>query len=173
MHPYVDLAKKAVETYIKEKKVIISSSSLYDKDLFNKRAGVFVTIKKNGSLRGCIGTIFPTKENLFEEIVSNAIASATNDYRFEPIKESELESLSYTVYILNRPQMVNNLQELNPKKFGVIIKAVDTDKTGVLLPDLEGVETIEDQLNIALKKAGINPLKEKFVIFKFETEKYE
>lgn len=186
MSPYISLAKSAVETYIKEKKIIS-----YPKDLPNefltKKAGTFVTIMKNSELRGCIGTYLLTKENIAQEIISNAIAAATEDYRFGPIKKEELPHLSYTVYILNEPELVKNTKELDPKKFGVIIKTAPiispngTDvvfnghlpsKTGLLLPDLEDVDTVEQQISIACQKAGINPETEKIVIYKFTVEKY-
>jgi AmmeMemoRadiSam system protein A len=186
MNFYIELAKEAVERYVKERKIIEPSETL-PKEFFNKKSGAFVTIKKDKELRGCIGTYLPTKENIAEEIIQNAIAAATEDYRFEPIKPEELSELSYIVYLLTPPKLVNNLSELNPKKYGIIVKTAPISfhqrsdvtfngytppKSGLLLPDLEGVDTVEKQISIACQKAGINPGKEKIIIYKFTVEKY-
>ncbi len=186
MNPYSNLAKKSVETFIKEKRIIAPPKDL-PKEFFERRAGVFVTIEKNGQLRGCLGTYLPTKINIAEEIIHNAIAAATQDYRFEPVHENELDSLNYTVYILSLPESVKDIKELNPKKYGIIVKTFPlifpneeisfdeniTSKTGLLLPDLEGIDTVEQQISIACQKAGINPEKEKFYLYKFTVEKHK
>jgi uncharacterized protein (TIGR00296 family) len=147
-----------------------------------------VTIEKNGELRGCIGTYLPTKENIAKEIIHNAIAAATEDYRFGSVREEELPHLSYTVYILSEPELVKDVSELDSKKFGVIVKTVSitfpdrTDvvfdghvpyKTGLLLPDLEGVETVEQQIAIVCQKGGIDLAKEKILIYRFIVERYQ
>lgn len=187
MHPLVLLAKKAVEDYF-EKKEIISPFPNLPKEFLEKRSGTFVTIKKDGNLRGCIGTYLPTKKNIAEEIISNAITAATEDWRFGPIRKEELPYLSYTVYILSEPKIVKDISELNPKKFGIIVKTIPiaspnkTDvvfngyfvpKSGLLLPDLEGINTVEEQISIACQKGGIDPEKENFLIYKFSVEKYQ
>jgi len=186
MHPLVSLAKKAVETYIKEGKIITPPEDL-PKEFLQKKAGVFVTIEKKGELRGCIGTYLPVRENIANEVIFNAIASATEDWRFGKIQKEELPELSFIVYILSNPQPVKDLKELDPKKYGVIVKtspflSLENDvifnghqvpKTGVLLPDIEGVETVEQQISIACQKAGIDPTKEKIFIYKFTVEKYQ
>ncbi len=186
MNPYSELAKKAVETFVREKKIITPSKDL-PKEFFEKRAGVFVTIEKAGQLRGCIGTYLPTRINIAEEIIQNAISAATEDYRFDPIEEGELNSLSYTVYILSTPALVKDLKELNPKKYGVIVKTLPlvypnqdvvfnnhvVPKTGLLLPDLEGIDSVEKQISIACQKGGIDPAKEKIFIYKFSVTKYQ
>jgi len=194
-HFYVKLAKKAIETYIKKGEVI-SLSKDFPQEFLTQKAGVFVTIEKNlrglprseptcpvGSrsdsygevlLRGCIGTYLPTRENIAEEIIHNAIAAATEDYRFEPIKMEELPDLTYTVYILSQPELVKDIKELDPKKYGIIVKTSHfASKTGLLLPDLEGVDTIEQQLSIACQKGGIDPIKEKILIYRFTATKYK
>jgi len=165
MNPYVLLAKETVEDYVKEKKIINLPGEFSD-----KKSGVFVTIKKNGQLRGCIGTYLPTKENINEEIIQNAVAAATEDYRFGSIQKEELPELSYTVYILNKPELVKDINELNPKKYGIIIKA--GLKLGLLLPDLEGVDTVEKQISIACQKGNIDLTGEKIIIYRFTVEKY-
>ncbi len=187
MHPLVSLAKLAIENYIKEGKIISLPSDL-PKEFLERRAGTFVTIEKNGNLRGCIGTYLPIRKNIAEEIIYNAIAAATEDYRFGPVQEKELNSLSYIVYILSEPELVKDLKELDPKKYGVIVKTIPitqpdgTDvvfnghfvaKSGLLLPDLEGVDTIEKQISIACQKGGIDPSREKILIYKFTVEKYQ
>jgi len=173
MEPLVNLAKQAVESYIKENIIIVPPKDL-PKDFFERKAGVFVTIEKEKELRGCIGTYLPTRQNITEEIIYNAIAAATEDYRFGPIKEEELPYLSYTVYVLSDPSWsVKNISELDPKKFGIIIKThTVSPKCGVLLPDLEGVDNAKQQISIACQKAGINPEIEEIVIYKFTAEKF-
>ena len=187
MNPLVSLAKQAVENFIKEGKVLSLPADLSE-EFLAKRAGTFVTIEKDGQLRGCIGTYLPTRINVAEEIIRNAIAAATEDYRFGPIQKEELPRLSYTIYILSYPEPVKNVKELDPKKFGIIVKTgpftypnqenvvfngVVPYKTGLLLSDLEGVDTIEKQLSIACQKGGIDPEKEKIFIYRFTVEKYQ
>jgi len=187
MHPLISLVKLSVENYVGEGKIIPSAEDLPE-EFLSRKAGTFVTIEKNGELRGCIGTYLPIKENIAEEIISNAIAAAAEDYRFGPIQREELPYLSYTVYILSEPELVKNIKELNPKKYGIIVKTMPiafskgTDvvfnghfvaKTGLLLPDLEGVDTIEKQLSIACQKGGIDPTQEKILIYRFTVEKYQ
>ena len=170
MHALVFLAKKTVETFIKKGEIISPPEDL-PKEFLEKKAGTFVTIEKNGNLRGCIGTYLPTRENIAQEIIQNAIAAATEDYRFGPIQEKELSSLSYRVYILSEPELVRDIKELDPQKYGIIVKT--EIKTGLLLPDLEGVDTIEQQLSITCQKGGIDPLVEKIFIYRFTVEKYQ
>jgi len=187
MDRYVLLAKQAVETYIKEGKIIEPPKDL-PKEFFKRTAGAFVTIERNNELMGCIGTYLPTKINIAEEIIHNSISASTEDYRFESIKKEDLPHLSYTVYILNYPEPVKDIKELDPKKYGVIIKTgpftfpnekevvFDGElpyKTGLLLPDLKGISTAEEQIYIACQKGGIDYGKEKIFIYKFSVEKYE
>jgi len=180
----VELVKKTVETYINEGKIISPPDDL-PKEFLKRKAGTFVTIEKNGNLRGCIGTYLPTRKHIAEEIIYNSIAAATEDYRFGPVENEELPYLSYTVYILNEPELVKDIKELDPKKYGIIVKTVPISssgdvvfdghfvaKTGLLLPDLEGVDTIEKQISIACQKGGIDPAREKILIYKFTVEKY-
>jgi len=174
MNQYTLLAKNAVENYIKEN-IVISPPKDLPKEFFEKRTGVFVTIEKDSELRGCIGTYLSTKQNIAEEIIHNAIAAATEDWRFNPIKKEELPYLHYTVYVLSDPSWpVKNISELNPKKFGIIIKThTISPKCGVLLPDLEDIDTVEQQISITCQKAGIDPNTEKIIIYKFTAEKFK
>jgi len=186
MHPLIALVKQVVEIFIREGKIIEPPGDL-PKEFLERKAGAFVTIEKNGELRGCIGTYLPTRENITEEIIHNAIAAAAEDYRFGPIREEELPHLFYTVYILGEPELIKGIKELDPKKYGIIVKTIPIKgptgidvvfnghfvaKTGLLLPDLERVDTIEKQISIACQKGGINPLKEKILIYKFSVKKY-
>lgn len=173
MNYYTNLAKKAIENYIINGKVIQASKTL-PKEMLKKKSGVFVTIKKNGKIRGCVGTWFPTKQNIAEEIINNAISAAINDYRFGIVQKKELPYLSYTVYILGKLQLVKNIKELNPKKYGVLVKTLTFPfKSALLLPDLEGIDSVEKQIVLVCQKGKINPLKEKFIIYKFKVEKHE
>lgn len=169
MGSLVNLAKSAVENYVKDGKIIEPPKN-FPKEFLKKRAGTFVTIEKNGELRGCIGTYLPLKQNIAEEIIDNAIAAAAKDYRFGPIIEDELSGLSYAVYILSKPVLAKNTKELDAKKYGVIVKT--GTKCGLLLPCLDGVDTIEQQISIACKKGGISQEKEKILIYKFTVEKH-
>lgn len=121
--------------------------------MLNIRAGAFVSIHKNGRLRGCIGTIMPTTDNVAREIIENGISAATRDPRFAPIGPEELKELEINVDVLGRPQDISSIDELNVKRYGVIVSS--GMKRGLLLPDLEGVDTVEEQVAIAMQKGGI------------------
>ena len=171
MNPYTTLAKLAVETYIKDNKIIDPPKNLPQEFLL-KKAGAFVTILENGNLKGCIGTYLPTRENIAQEIIHNAITAATEDYRFNSVTENDLDNLSYEVYILEKPEKIKNISQLDPLKYGVLVKS-NTGKSGLLLPDLEGLNTTEKQLEAVCVKAGINPELENIEIYKFEAKKYK
>lgn len=132
--------------------------------------GCFVCLKQNGQLRGCIGTILPTRDTLEDELHHNAIAAATQDPRFLPVTAEELSRLSITVDILGALEPVGSLAELDPKRFGVIVS--HGRKQGVLLPNLEGVDTVEQQLGIAMQKAGI-PLDQQIAVQRFRINRFE
>ncbi len=162
MDPLVKLAKDAVETYVRTGRIIEPPQDMPDE--WKRRAGAFVSLKKNRQLRGCIGTIYPVKKNLAEEVIRNAISAATEDPRFMPVTEDELSELTYSVDVLSPPEKVKDLNELDPKKYGIIVSR--GARKGVLLPDLEGVNTVAEQLSIALMKAGIRE-DEEFEVYKF------
>lgn len=148
----VKLARTALETYITEGKVIkppeIQAPGI------PSRAAVFVSLKKHGQLRGCIGTTSPRKTNTWEEIIANAIAAGTEDPRFNPVREDELDELTYSVDVLSEPEPIEDLSQLDPSKYGVIVS--QGRRAGLLLPDLEGIDTAEEQVRIAKEKAGIS-----------------
>jgi AmmeMemoRadiSam system protein A len=171
MDSYIDLAKKAIESYVRNKKVIKPPADL-TKELLERKAGAFVTLKKNGDLRGCIGTYLPSKKNLVEEIIANAISSATADPRFDPVSIDELNKLKISVDVLSVPEKVDSLRALDPKKYGIIVEAED-GRAGLLLPDLEGVDMVDEQISVACEKAGIDPSRDKFFISRFTVERHE
>jgi AmmeMemoRadiSam system protein A len=153
---YIELAKETIETFIKEGKIISLPKDL-PKEMLTKKAGVFVSLHlKNGSLRGCIGTFVPTKKNIALEIITNAISAATQDPRFPPVEEKELPNLIYSVDVLSASKSVSKDTLSNTKKYGLIVSAQD-GRRGLLLPNLPGVNTIEEQIAICRQKAGINP----------------
>ncbi len=179
MNPYTALARKAVETYIKKGKIIQPPLNL-PKSLIFQKAGVFVSIYKiinnkqksiSKNLRGCIGTFLPTCQNIAWEIIKNAISAATADNRFYPIRKEELPHLSYSVDVLEDPIPAQNISELNPKKYGIIV--FSKNKIGLLLPDIETIKTPQEQIRVACQKAGIQPQLEKIKIFKFQTKRYK
>ncbi len=168
MHKLVALAKKSIEEYVKSQKVISTAGPLSPE--MAEKAGVFVSIKKHGQLRGCIGTFMPCTENIATETIRNAISAATEDPRFTPVKENELDELVYSVDVLSPPEKVEDVSELNPKIYGVIVTR--GQRKGLLLPDLEGVDTVDEQLKIARMKAGIMP-DEDVNIFRFKVHRYK
>ena len=134
------------------------------------KAGVFVSLHKGNELRGCIGTIEPDEENIAQEIIRNAVHSATRDPRFNPVTADELPQLEYSVDILTEPELVNSEKELDPKKYGAIVEA--GWRRGLLLPDLEGVNTVKRQLEICRMKADIGP-EEPVKLYRFEVKRYK
>jgi AmmeMemoRadiSam system protein A len=170
MNPLPALAKAAVENYIENKEIIFVPEN-FPKDFLARKAGVFVTIEKDDNLRGCIGTYLPTRDNIGEETIHNAISAATVDLRFGPIKKTEFPHLTFTVYILGAPEKVENFSELDPQKFGVIVKS--GQKFGILLPGLKGVDTLAQQIEICCEKGGIVLKKDNAEIYKFTVEKNE
>jgi len=169
VHPYIELARKVIEDYIIHRKVSPPPEEIPE-DMGHK-AGVFVCLKIGDNLRGCIGTFLPTSENLYEEIARNALAAATEDPRFPPVHEKELEALQYSVDVLSTPEEIKDISELDPRKYGVIV--VKGSRKGLLLPDLQGVDTAEEQLRITKMKAGIDPGDRDVQIFRFSVERYK
>ncbi len=168
MHPLVKLAQKTVETYVKEGKIPPSPAKLTRE--MKGRAGVFVSIHKLGDLRGCIGTFEPIQKNVAAEIMNNAVSSATRDPRFPPVAPEELPQLDYSVDVLTRPEPVADESQLDPKKCGVIVEC--GFRRGLLLPDLEGVDTVDYQIDICRQKAGIDP-DEPVKLYRFEVKRYK
>ncbi len=162
--PYVLLARNTITSYITTGN-IPSMPTYVAPEMLSNQAGVFVSIHKNGALRGCIGTFLPTTNSICSEIMMNAVAASTRDPRFSPITEDELKDLDISVDVLSPPEDVSSLEELDPKRYGVIVR--NGSRRGLLLPDLEGVDDIDTQLMIAKSKAGIAP-EEEIQIQRFE-----
>ncbi len=149
---YVRLARLSLETYLKTGKRAKLPDYLPE-EMLHRKAGAFVSLKKYGQLRGCIGTISPVTNCVAEEILSNAVSAGTEDSRFSPVTEAELPDLVYSVDVLAEPQPIDSIVELDVKRYGVIVTS--GYKCGLLLPNLEGVDTPKQQISIAMKKAGI------------------
>ena len=169
MHPLVKLAKDTVELYIREHKILEISEDELSPEA-RQRAGVFVCLKIRDNLRGCIGTFQPMEPSIAHEIVRNAISAATCDPRFSCVRTDELDAIEYTVDILTPPEKIVNRSELDPMRFGVIVQA--GARRGLLLPDLDGVDTIDQQIGIAMQKAGISP-GSPIELFRFEVKRFE
>ena len=161
---YVRLARYSLESYIKNRKRIsvpadikaVANDEEIPGALINTRAGAFVSIHKFGRLRGCIGTIAPVAKCLAQEIADNAISAATRDPRFDPITEDELPMLEINVDVLGEPEEISSKDQLDVKRYGVIVYTRDGRK-GLLLPDLEGVDTVDYQIAVAMQKGRIRP----------------
>jgi len=151
LHPVVKLAREAVESYVRNG-VILEPGELTPE--MRERAGVFVSLHRHGELRGCIGTFEPAEDNVAEEIIANAISSATRDPRFPPLTVSELDDLEYSVDILTEPEPVMDVSQLDHREYGVIVES--GLRRGLLLPDLPGVDSVEEQIAICRLKAGIS-----------------
>ena len=167
MSPIAKLAKDVVEKYVSEGKRLRPKALAPEME---GKAGVFVSIHKGQALRGCIGTFEPAESSIAEEIVSNAISSATRDPRFMPIRVDELSALNYSVDVLTTPEPVESKDQLDPKRYGVIVEA--GWRRGLLLPDLEGVDTADEQIDICRQKAGIAP-DEPVNLYRFEVKRYK
>ena len=167
VHPVVKLAKEAVESYIRKGKMPEPRELTPE---MRERAGVFVSLHKHGQLRGCIGTFEPTKDDVAEEIIANAISSSTMDPRFPPVTEAELDDLEYSVDILTMPEPVTDPSQLDPKEYGVIVES--GWRRGLLLPDLEGVDSIEEQVAICRLKAGI-PAGDPVDLYRFQVRRFK
>ena len=150
--PYVRLARETVESWVLDRKTP-GVPDWATAEMKQNRAGVFVSIHKDGKLRGCIGTFLPTRECIAKEIISNAVSASTRDPRFDPIGPEELKWLEINVDVLSAPEPIGGKEELDVKRYGVIVSS--GSRRGLLLPDLDGVDTVDEQVDIARRKAGI------------------
>ena len=135
----------------------------------NNQAGTFVSIKKNGLLRGCIGTIQPKYANLAEEVIQNAIKAANEDPRFPSIKMQELQELTFSVDVLTTPEKIDNISSLDVKRYGLIVRT--KSRQGLLLPNLDNIKTVDQQLKVCLKKGGIKE-SEPYELLRFEVKRF-
>ncbi|MCR5833927.1 MAG: AmmeMemoRadiSam system protein A [Selenomonadaceae bacterium] len=166
---YVKLARYSLETFVKTKKVVAVPDDLPE-ELFTTRAGAFVSLHKDGNLRGCIGTTQASQENLAEEIIHNAISACSRDPRFDPVTVDELEDIEYSVDVLSPAERVFSVSDLDVKRYGIIV--ANGTRQGLLLPDLEGVDTVQEQLAIAKRKAGIRS-EEKVLLWRFKVIRHK
>lgn len=159
VHPYPRLARRALEIHLSgaEPTDGLLAEVADAKELWVGRYGCFVSIKtKNDDLRGCIGTIAPVQDNLGREIMVNAVSAGTRDPRFRPISKPELAEVAFSVDVLSPLEAVRSLDDLDPSVYGVIVEK--GGRRGLLLPDLEGVDTVIQQVSIAARKAGLGDL---------------
>lgn len=165
--PLVGLALDAIRHYVTNGKTLDVPAELPQE--MTQCCGVFVCIKKYGELRGCIGTIEPVCDTIAEEIIQNAISAAMRDPRFLPVESEELELITCSVDVLTSPEPVDGFESLDPARYGVIVECCG--RRGLLLPDLDGVDTVEEQVTIACRKAGIRP-GDTVNLYRFEVKRY-
>ena len=167
-HPLVELARRAIQRFVRHGEQLEPPAALPEELM--RPAGAFVTIRRQGSLRGCIGTTQPTCATVAEEVIRNAISAATHDYRFSPVTVDELDSLDVKVDVLSEMEPVEDLDQLDPKRYGLLVQSESNPrKRGLLLPDLEGIDTVEDQVHwTRYHKAGITDPDEPVQMFRFE-----
>lgn len=166
-HPFVTLATQAVRYHLAHGLPLPCPEKLSEE--LKKKGGVFVSIKKNAELRGCIGNLTPTQLNLAAEIIYSATSAATRDPRFNPVTEDELDDLTFSVDVLTPLKKVLDKSELDCKVYGLAVHY--GEKHGVLLPDLEGIGSVDDQIRICLKKGGIKET-DPYEMFRFQVERY-
>jgi AmmeMemoRadiSam system protein A len=166
-HDLVALARRTIERFVCDG-IILSPPEILS-DEMKQRAGTFVSLHHGGELRGCIGTIEPACANVAAEIIANAISAATRDPRFPPMDRKELADLDISVDVLTEPEPVSSLEELDPKRYGVIVQK--GSRRGLLLPNLEGVDTARQQVEIALRKAWIES-DQPYQMYRFEVIRY-
>ena len=171
-HPLVVLARQAIERFVRNGERIEPPDELAVE--LRRRAGAFVTIRRQGMLRGCIGTTQPVCSTVAEEVIQNAISAATRDHRFRPVTTDELESLDVKVDVLSEMELVEGPGQLDPKRYGLLVQSeIDPRKRGLLLPDLEGIDTVEDQVHwTRYHKAGITDPDEPAQMYRFEVTRH-
>jgi len=169
-HPFAQLAFDVITAYVVDFRFLRPSETLLEQfPELRLTAGVFVSLKKDGVLRGCIGTTGPTRENLAVEIAENAISAASKDSRFRPVEEEELAALTVSVDILSAPERVEGTGDLDARLYGVIVQS--GGKRGLLLPDIQGIASVDAQLSIARQKGGIGE-SDVVELYRFQVERY-
>ena len=166
--PYVWLARSSVESWVRDHKRISVPTGLPD-EMLTRRAGTFVSLHRHGRLRGCIGTIMATEESIAAEIIQNAVSACSRDPRFSPVTADELSTLEISVDVLGKLEPIDSPDELDVKRYGVVVS--HGRKRGLLLPNLDGVDTVEQQIDIARQKAGIGR-NEKYTLQRFEVVRH-
>ena len=167
-HPLVVLARRAIESFVRDGERIDPPDELSGE--MGRPAGAFVTIRRQGALRGCIGTTQPTCPTVAEEVIRNAVSAATRDHRFRPVTMGELDTLDIKVDVLSEMEPVEGPDQLDPKRYGLLVQSeLNPRKRGLLLPDLEGIDTVEDQVHwTRYHKAGITDPDEPVQMYRFE-----
>ncbi|QPJ62901.1 MAG: AmmeMemoRadiSam system protein A [Candidatus Nitronauta litoralis] len=150
-HPLVQLARNAIQHHLDSGKKLVPPENIQSS--FSKPTGAFVTLYQDGSLRGCIGSLKPQTQSLAEEVVRNAILAATKDPRYDPVSHSEIDGLTIRIEVVTPPEPVDDISNLDPKVDGLIVRS--GKKQGVLLPGIEGIETVDQQEKICRSKGGI------------------
>ena len=166
-HPLVKLARRAIIHYVRERSTIAPPEELTPE--MEQKAGTFVSLHKHGALRGCIGTFKPVSADVAHEVIQNAISAATRDPRFPPVQPGELDDLEISVDVLSPPEQIESVDQLDPKRYGVIVES--GWRRGLLLPDLEGVDTAEYQVEIARRKAGVGA-RAPVQLYRFKVQRY-
>jgi AmmeMemoRadiSam system protein A len=166
-HPLVELARQTIAQYVRSGVTVQPPEELTAE--MAQQAAAFVSLHKGGALRGCIGTLEPTRATVAEEVIQNAISAATRDPRFPAVQPSEVGELDISVDVLTPAEPITSIDELDPQRYGVIVQS--GWRRGVLLPDLEGVDTAEYQVSIARRKAGIGP-QEPVQLYRFEVKRH-
>jgi AmmeMemoRadiSam system protein A/AmmeMemoRadiSam system protein B len=162
------LVRRTVEAFVRGEEGPALPSALPRS--LQRRAAAFVCLKKEGQLRGCIGTTRPTQEDLAHELLRNAVSAASRDPRFEPVRPDELDALRYSVDVLDEPETIGSVDQLDPSVYGVIVRS--GPRSAVLLPNIEGIESAEVQVELARRKAGIGP-GEPLELQRFRAWRYE
>lgn len=168
MHPLVTLAIRSVEHFIETGKPLPCPDPLPEN--LKQNAGTFVSIKKEGALRGCIGTVRPKYKNLAEEVINNAVRAANEDPRFDPVEKRELSTLTFSVDVLTPLEKVENLKGHDIKKYGLVVRG--NGKQGLLLPDLDIIKSASQQLKVCLKKGGFSH-GDKYELYRFEVKRFK
>ena len=172
----VSLARLSLETFVRSGGIRVRVNDLPDgrtlsPELLQRRAGCFVSLKIDGELRGCIGTILPTRSSLAEEICANVVSAGRRDSRFSPVQADELDELVYDVDVLTEPEPIASEAELDVRRYGVIVSTAD-GRRGLLLPDLDGVDTVDEQVRIAAQKGGIDLFGDDYRLERFQVERH-
>lgn len=167
--PYVALARESVEHFVRNHTPLKRPDGLPE-EMLTQRAGVFVSLHEHGRLRGCIGTISPVTRCVADEIIRNGISACSEDPRFEPVRESELDQLGISVDVLGEAEDIDSTDKLDPQRYGVIV--TNGGRRGLLLPMLDGVDTVEEQVAIAKRKAGIGDYEPGTTLQRFEVVRH-
>jgi AmmeMemoRadiSam system protein A len=146
------LGRHAIDTYLRTHQLIQPPEPIPVE--LQAPSAVFVTLRKHGELRGCVGSVRPTEATAAHELIRYAVASAVRDPRFDPVRLDEVSALTIKVQLLDPPEPVTDIAGLDPHTYGVIVR--HRDRQALLLPDIEGIDTSEQQVLAACQKAGID-----------------